>query len=104
MRRVTMPTSLLITGITVALVAGVPGVARAQDAAKGQQVYAAQKCSVCHSIAGKGGKASPLDGVGAKLSAAEIRAVDRRSGGDGDEGELDQEAADAEEVRQAAGG
>ena len=42
-------------------------------ASKGQQVYDAQKCSVCHSIAGKGGKQSPLDGVGSKLSADEIR-------------------------------
>ena len=52
------------------------GIATAQDAAqvkKGEQVYAAQKCSICHSIAGKGGKASPLDGVGAKFSAADIR-------------------------------
>jgi len=52
------------------------GIANAQDAAqvkKGEQVYAAQKCSICHSIAGKGGKASPLDGVGAKFSAADIR-------------------------------
>ena len=52
------------------------GIATAQDAAqvkKGEQVYAAQKCSICHSIAGKGGKASPLDGVGAKLSVADIR-------------------------------
>ena len=40
---------------------------------EGQEVYAAQKCSVCHSIAGKGGKSSPLDGVGAKLSADDIR-------------------------------
>ena len=40
---------------------------------KGEQVYVAQKCSVCHSIAGKGGKQSPLDGVGTKLSADEIR-------------------------------
>ena len=40
---------------------------------KGQEVYAAQKCSVCHAIAGKGGKANPLDGVGAKLSADDIR-------------------------------
>jgi mono/diheme cytochrome c family protein len=44
-----------------------------QDAAKGQAVYEAQKCSVCHSIAGKGNKANPLDGVGKKLTAAEIR-------------------------------
>jgi mono/diheme cytochrome c family protein len=52
------------------------GIAQAQDAAavkKGQEVYTAQKCSVCHSIAGKGGKANPLDGVGAKLSAADIK-------------------------------
>ena len=39
---------------------------------RGQEVYAAQKCSVCHAIAGKGGKANPLDGVGAKLSADDI--------------------------------
>ena len=53
------------------------GIANAQDAAavkKGEQVYAAQKCSICHAIAGKGSKTNPLDGVGAKLSAADIRA------------------------------
>jgi len=68
-----MKASLFFAGVTMALVAGVPGVARAQDAAKGAEVYAAQKCSVCHSIAGKGGKSSPLDGVGAKLSAEDIK-------------------------------
>ena len=49
----------------------------AQDPAlvkKGQEVYTAQKCAVCHSIGGKGSKTSPLDGVGAKLSADEIHA------------------------------
>lgn len=44
----------------------------AQDAAKGAQVFAAQKCSMCHSVAGKGGKLS-LDGVGSKLKAEEIQ-------------------------------
>jgi mono/diheme cytochrome c family protein len=39
----------------------------------GQKAYAAQKCSVCHSIAGKGNAKGPLDSVGAKLSADEIR-------------------------------
>jgi len=73
MQRVAMTQSLFITAIAVALVAGLPRVARAQDAKHGEQVYAAQKCSVCHSIAGKGGKSSPLDGVGAKLSAADTR-------------------------------
>jgi mono/diheme cytochrome c family protein len=62
----------------VALVAasGSLSPAAAQDAAaikKGQEIYAAQKCSICHSIAGQGSKTNPLDGVGAKLSAADIR-------------------------------
>jgi mono/diheme cytochrome c family protein len=53
-----------------------PLAAAGQDEAqikKGQEVYAAQKCSVCHSIGGKGNKQNPLDGVGKKLSADEIR-------------------------------
>jgi mono/diheme cytochrome c family protein len=59
----------------IALVSPV-GIAEAQDAAlvkKGQEVYTAQKCSLCHAIAGKGNKMSPLDGVGTKLSADELR-------------------------------
>ena len=63
--------ALAITaGITAAPVA-----ATGQDdqVKKGEAVYTAQKCSICHSIAGKGNKANPLDGVGKKLSADEIR-------------------------------
>jgi mono/diheme cytochrome c family protein len=57
----------------VALTAFV-GVASAQDkVAKGQQVYADQKCQLCHSIAGKGNAKGPLDEVGSKLKAEEIR-------------------------------
>ena len=68
----------LVTVGCLALLALVPsvGFAAGQDAEhvkKGQEVFAAQKCSVCHAIAGKGGKSSPLDGVGAKLSADDIR-------------------------------
>jgi mono/diheme cytochrome c family protein len=48
--------------------------AAAQDAKKGQEVYAAQKCQGCHAIGGKGYKANPLDGVGTKLSADDIKA------------------------------
>jgi mono/diheme cytochrome c family protein len=49
--------------------------ASAQDAtvAKGQQVYADQRCGLCHSIGDKGNKKGPLDGVGSKLSAADLR-------------------------------
>ena len=74
MLRTTFAGHLVLAGLAVALVVGAPAVGRAQDAAqKGQQVYDAQKCSMCHSVAGKGSKANPLDGVGAKLSADQIR-------------------------------
>jgi mono/diheme cytochrome c family protein len=65
-----------IAGLFAFVLIGPVTLAQAQDDAvkKGQDVYAAQKCSMCHSIAGKGSKTSPLDGVGTKLSAADIRA------------------------------
>jgi mono/diheme cytochrome c family protein len=72
--RSTLVTRTLIVVFAVVVSAGI---ATAQDAAqvkKGQEVYGAQKCSMCHSIAGAGGKTSALDGVGKKLSADEIRA------------------------------
>jgi mono/diheme cytochrome c family protein len=60
--------------VTVALCLGVAAAASAQDLkAKGAQVFTAQKCSLCHSIAGKGNAKGPLDDVGSKLSADEIR-------------------------------
>ena len=52
------------------------GTAAAQDGKlieKGAKVYADQKCSTCHSIDGKGSAKGPLDGVGSKLKADEIR-------------------------------
>jgi mono/diheme cytochrome c family protein len=61
--------------LAVVMAVGVAGVAAAQDAkAKGEQVFAAQKCSICHSIAGKGNPKGALDDVGSKLKADEIRA------------------------------
>lgn len=41
---------------------------------RGKAVYAEQKCSLCHAIEGKGNKQHPLDSVGAKLKAEDIRA------------------------------
>jgi mono/diheme cytochrome c family protein len=46
---------------------------KAADVERGKAVYTEQKCSVCHAIEGKGNKQNPLDGVGDKLSAADIR-------------------------------
>jgi mono/diheme cytochrome c family protein len=40
---------------------------------RGQKVYAAEKCSVCHSIGGVGNKRGALDEVGSKLSADDAR-------------------------------
>ena len=68
--------SLPATALALAVIAAAPSTAAAQNddlVKRGAQVYTAQKCQVCHAIAGKGGKASPLDGVGAKLSADDIR-------------------------------
>jgi mono/diheme cytochrome c family protein len=67
----TLMNVLVIGGLLTAA-----GVASAQTPAQleaGQKVYTAQKCAVCHSVAGVGNKKGPLDGVSAKLSADEIR-------------------------------
>lgn len=58
---------------TMGILSLAPAGAWAQDAAKGEAVYGAQKCQMCHSVAGKGGKASALDGVGKKLPAADLK-------------------------------
>jgi len=68
-----MARAILQAAVVTASVGFVASPAVAQDAKKGEEVYAAQKCSTCHSIAGKGKTANPLDGVGAKLSAADIK-------------------------------
>jgi len=58
----------------VLLLLGAASVARAEDSAAGAKVFADQKCSLCHSIAGKGNTKGPLDEVGSKDAAADIRA------------------------------
>ena len=62
----------LVLGASCVL--GLATAVSAQDVAKGQQVYTTQKCSLCHSIAGKGNPKGPLDSVGSKLKPEEIRA------------------------------
>jgi mono/diheme cytochrome c family protein len=73
-----MTRGMVFVGLTLAVgaAAAAPLAAARQDDAqikKGQEVYTAQKCQVCHAIAGKGNKQNPLDGVGAKLSADDIK-------------------------------
>jgi mono/diheme cytochrome c family protein len=51
-----------------------PALARAQTPVeRGQKVYAAEKCGVCHSVGGVGNKRGPLDTVGTKLTPDLIR-------------------------------
>ena len=66
---------VLIGIVAIVALAGFAGAASAgQDAkAKGEKVFADQKCSLCHSIAGKGNAKGALDDVGSKLKAEEIR-------------------------------
>jgi mono/diheme cytochrome c family protein len=63
------------TAVLAALVMCVAQAAHAQNAGteRGMKVYVDQKCSVCHSIAGKGNAKGALDDVGSRLTAEEIR-------------------------------
>ena len=62
-------TSTVVLAVLLAIAAPVA----AQDKiAAGQKVFADQKCSVCHSVAGVGNKKFPLDGVGKKYKADDI--------------------------------
>ncbi len=68
-----MKLSVIIGSVAVlGILAAGPAFAQGA-AAKGEKVYADQKCSLCHSIAGKGNAKGSLDNVGSKLSADEIR-------------------------------
>ena len=62
-----------VTTIAFASVFLIPSFASAQSAEKGKEVYTAQKCSICHSVAEVGNKKGPLDKVAVKLSVADLR-------------------------------
>ena len=67
-----MKLSLVSTVVVVVFAMSLP--AAAQTAVeKGATVFAAQKCSMCHALDGKGAAKGPLDGIGSKLKADEIR-------------------------------
>lgn len=64
--------SFILAAAALVLVANVVS---AQDkVARGAAVYTEQKCQLCHSVAGKGNVKGSLDGVGTKLSAADLKA------------------------------
>ncbi len=63
----------VIAGLTLCV--GLAATAAAQDAkvARGEKLFVEQKCTLCHSVADKGNKKGPLDGVATKLKPEEIR-------------------------------
>jgi mono/diheme cytochrome c family protein len=63
----------LALGLVLGSIAALGAQDKSAAVAHGEKIYVAQKCSVCHAIAGKGNAKGPLDNVGAKLSAEEIR-------------------------------
>ena len=70
-----MRTARIGLGVAAVLLAAASAGAQTADAkiAKGMQLYADQKCALCHSIGDKGNKKGPLDDVGARLSLEELR-------------------------------
>lgn len=40
---------------------------------RGREVYATQKCALCHSMVGIGGKKMPLDRVGSRIKPEDMR-------------------------------
>lgn len=70
--------NLIVVGtLAMGVSVTVAGVTSSQDNGpidRGKKVYADQKCSVCHSIGGQGNLKGPLDDVGNRLAADQIRA------------------------------
>lgn len=52
---------------------GATAAAAQTPAEKGQQLFTAQRCTMCHAVAGKGNAKGPLDGVAAKYKADELK-------------------------------
>ncbi len=67
---------VVVIAMVAALALAIGAPAFAQDKAqvdKGLKLFTDQKCSLCHAIGDKGNKKGPLDDVGSKLKADEIR-------------------------------
>ena len=63
---------VLTVAAVIILCAAAPASAQSQ-VEKGAALFTAQKCTLCHSLDGKGSTKGPLDGIGSKLKAEEIR-------------------------------
>ena len=66
-------TCIVIGWVATFVLVSAPAFSQASKEEKGMQVFRAQKCTQCHSIAGVGNKKGALDEIGSKLTAAQIR-------------------------------
>ncbi len=65
------PLTALITG--AALFTATAAQAQPALVAKGEAAFTTNRCTMCHAVAGKGNAKGPLDGVGKKYKADELR-------------------------------
>ena len=63
---------LSFASLAAMVLIGGPAFAQNQAVEKGMKVFADQKCSLCHSVAGKGNPKGPLEDGVAKFSTDEI--------------------------------
>lgn len=69
-----MKRALVLSFLGLVVLAGAAIALSPQSAAEhGKEVYAVQKCALCHSIGGIGGSKSSLDGVGSRLSSEDLK-------------------------------
>ena len=71
--------ALMLASAIVLLALGSPVIGAGQKTDEalveaGRKVYDQQKCASCHQIAKRGNSRFPLDGVGSKLTTAQLRA------------------------------
>jgi cytochrome c2 len=66
----------LLAGVCFVSLSGYAVAQDAKAAAKGQELAVKNHCSMCHLVAGKGGKiGKPLDGVTDRLDVAKIKSI-----------------------------
>ena len=64
---------ILVAVSVVACLSAGQAFAQAAKVEKGKEVFVANKCSMCHSIAGKGNPKGPLDDVASTVTPAQMK-------------------------------
>jgi cytochrome c2 len=66
----------LLAGVCIVSLSGYAAAQDAKAVVKGQELAVKNHCSMCHLVAGKGGKiGKPLDGVTDRLDVAKIKSI-----------------------------